>query len=110
MKSLILGLFAAASLAAALPAAAQPVVSPPVAAQTVDARAQHQEARIQQGAATGALTPHETRVLQHKQMKLKRIEARMRARHGGALTRHDVKKLTRIENRDSRKIEQLKKN
>ena len=59
---------------------------------------------------TGALTPHETRVLQHKQHKLRRIEARMRARHGGALTRHDVKKPTRIENHDSKKIAQLKTN
>jgi len=105
MKTLILSLIAAAGVASALPAAAQTVVAP-----TVDARAQHQEARIQQGAASGALTPHQTRVLQHRQHKLRRIEARMRARHGGALTRHDVKKLTRIENHDSKKIEQLKAN
>jgi hypothetical protein len=103
MKSLILGLIAVAGAAAALPAAAQ-------TAPTVDARAQHQEARIQQGAQTGALTPREARRLQHKQHKLRRIEARMRARHGGALTRHDVKKLTRIENHDSKKIAQLKTN
>jgi hypothetical protein len=109
MKSMILGLLAAASLGAALPAAAQ-TVGAPVTPQTVDARAAHQEARIQKGAATGALTPRETRVLQHRQHKLRRIEAHMRARHGGALTRHDVKKLNRIENRDSRKIEQLKTN
>jgi hypothetical protein len=104
MKTLILGLIAAGSLAAALPAAAQ------TAPATVDARAQHQEARIEQGVRTGALTPRETRVLQHKEHKLRRIEARMRARHGGALTRHDVKKLARIENHDSKKIEQLKTN
>jgi hypothetical protein len=106
MKSLILGLIAAAGVAAALPAAAQ---TAPVPA-TVDARAQHQEARIQQGVQSGALTPHEARRLQHKQHKLHRIEARMRARHGGALTGHDVKKLSRIENHDSKKIEQLKTN
>ena len=108
MKSVILGLIAAAGLAAALPAAAQtaPVATPA----TVDARAQHQEARIQQGVQTGALTPHEARKLQHKQHKLRRIEARMRARHGGVLTQHDVKKLSKIENHDSKKIEQLKTN
>jgi hypothetical protein len=110
MKSMILGLIAAASLAAALPAAAQTVNGQTVGAPTIDARAAHEEARIQKGAATGALTPRETRVLQHRQHKLRRIEAHMRARHGGALTRHDVKKLNRIENRDSRKIEQLKHN
>jgi hypothetical protein len=100
MKSLILGLIAVAGVAVALPAAAQ----------TVDARAQTQEARIQQGARTGTLTPRETARLQHREHKLRRIETRMRARHGGRLTRHDVKKLTRVENRDSRKIEQLKHN
>jgi Ni/Co efflux regulator RcnB len=104
MKSLILGLIAVAGVAAALPAAAQ------TAAATVDARAQHQEARIQLGVRTGALTPHEARKLQHRHHKLRRIEAHMRARHGGALTRHDVKKLSRIENHDSKKIEQLKTN
>jgi hypothetical protein len=100
MKTMILGLIAAVGVAAALPAAAQPV----------DVRAQHQEARIQQGERTGALTPHEAARLQHRQHRLRRIEARMRARHGGALTPHDAHKLQRIENRDSRKIEQLKAN
>jgi Ni/Co efflux regulator RcnB len=105
MKSLILGLIAAAGVAAALPAAAQ--TAP---AQTVDARAQHQEARIEQGVQTGALNPHEARRLEHRQHKLRRIEARMRARNGGALTPQDVKKLARIESHDSKKIEQLKSN
>jgi hypothetical protein len=50
MKSLILGLAAAASLAAALPAAAQPV----------DQREHHQAVRIEQGVRSGALTPRET--------------------------------------------------
>jgi hypothetical protein len=107
MKSVILGLIAVAGIATALPAVAQTTAMTPA---TVDARAAHQEARIQQGVATGALTPHETRKLQHKEHKLRRIEARMRARHGGALTRHDVKKLNHIENKDSAAIAKLKTN
>ena len=101
MKSLVLGLIAAAGVAAALPAAAQT---------PVDARAQHQEARIQQGARTGDLTRPEARRLQRKEVKLHRIETRMKMRHGGHLTRHDIKKLNHIEDAHRRAIAKLKRN
>lgn len=95
MKSLVLGLVAAASLAAALPAAAQPVV---------DARAQHQEMRINTDVRAGKITPHKAVRLERREAKVKRIEVSMRAHHGGRLTRHDKRVLTRLEKRDGRVI------
>lgn len=100
MKSLILGLAAAATVAAALPAAAQ----------TIDAREHHQAARIEQGVRSGALTPGEARHLHRREMRLHRFEVRARFRHGGYLTRHDRRVLHRIANRDSRAIYRLKHN
>jgi hypothetical protein len=100
MKTLILGLAAAASIAAALPAAAQPV----------DAREHNQAERIQQGERSGALTPNEARALHRKEFRVRRFEAVARARHGGYLTRHDRKVLARMQNRDSHAIYRLKHN
>ena len=102
MKLLILGLVAAASVAAALPAAAQPVAGPAA----VHAR---QEARIEQGARTGALTHRETVRLQHREVKAHRLAVKLRAKHG-RLTRHDRKVLARVEHRDSRAIHRLAHN
>ena len=101
MKSLILGLIAAAGVAAALPAAAQT---------PVDARAQNQEARIAQGVRTGDLTAPQAKRLQHREAKVKRVETRMRAAHGGTLTRHNVKTLTKMENHNSQAIAKAKTN
>ena len=100
MKTLILGLAAAASVAAALPAAAQ----------TVDQREHLQAERIQQGERSGALTPGEARRLHYREARLHRFEARARFRHGGYLTRHDRRVMNRMENRDSRAIYRLKHN
>ena len=100
MKSLILGLAAAASLAAALPAAAQPV----------DQREHNQQARIEQGVHTGALTPRETARLEARQARLHRFEARVRYRHGGRLTPHARRVLAHIQNRNSHAIYRLKHN
>ena len=100
MKSLILGLAAAASLAAALPAAAQPV----------DAREHNQAARIHQGVRSGALTPGEAARLHARGARLHRYEARVRLRHGGHLTAGARHRLKHLENRDSRAIYRLKHN
>ncbi len=100
MKTLILGLAAAASIAAALPAAAQ----------TVDAREHNQAERIQQGERSGALTPHEARVLHRREVRVRRFEAAARYRHGGQLTPHDRRVLARMQNRDSQAIYRLKHN
>jgi hypothetical protein len=100
MKTLILGLAAAASLAAALPAAAQPV----------DAREHNQAERIQQGERSGALTPHEARGLHRREWRVHRFEARARFRHDGRLTPHDRRVMVRMENRNSHAIYRLKHN
>lgn len=100
MKTLILGLAAAASLAAALPAAAQ----------TIDAREHHQAVRIQQGVRSGALTPGEAARLHAREARLHRFEAAVRFRHHGHLTPHARRVLTRMENRDSAAIYRLKHN
>ncbi len=99
-KPLILGLAAALIAGAALPAAAQ----------TVDQREANQHARIEQGVRSGALTPGEAHRLHKREMRLHRTEARMRARNGGYLSRHQRHKLQRMENRDSRAIHHLKHN
>jgi len=100
MKSLILGLAAAASLAAALPAAAQPV----------DQREHNQAVRIEQGERSGALAPGEAARLHAREARLHRVEARVRFRHGGRLTPHARRVLARMENRDSHAIYRLKHN
>ena len=100
MKTLLLGLAAAASLAAALPAFAQPV----------DAREHRQEQRIDQGVRSGALTRSEDMRLQRREAGLQRYEARARYQHRGHLTRYERRHLQRAENRDSRLIYRLKHN
>ena len=100
MKTFILGLTAAATVAVAMPAAAQPV----------DQREHRQEQRIRQGERSGALTGQEARRLQHREMRLHRTEARMRWHNGGSLNRHQRKRLQRMENRDSHAIHRLKHN
>ncbi len=94
MKSLILGLAAAASLAAALPAAAQ----------TVDQREHNQAVRIQEGVRSGALTGHEAYRLHQREARLHRYEARVRYLHHGRLTPQARRRLERMENRDNRAI------
>src|SRR5262245_3040399 len=55
----------------------------------IDAREANQQQRIQQGIASGALTPGETRRLEKREASIQRQENRMRARDGGELTAHD---------------------
>ena len=100
MKSLILGLAAAATLAAALPAAAQ----------SVDQREHNQSVRIERGERSGALAPGEADRLHRREVRLHRFEARARFHHDGRLTPHARRVLTRMENRDSRAIYRLKHN
>ena len=98
MKTLILGLAAAASLAAALPAAAQPV----------DVREHNQTARIEQGVHSGALTSREAFRLHAREARLHHYEAHVRFRHSGRLSPHARRVLVRMENRDSHAIYGLK--
>lgn len=96
---LIAALLAAAATSAALPAAAQVV-----------GRQDEQAARINQGVRSGELTHHEVHHLNRQQDRVARTEARMRARHGGALSPHDHRVLAREQNHASRSIERAKHN
>ena len=69
----LLGCAAATAFAQTPPAGA---ASTPL----VDARQQRQEARINQGAASGALTPHETRRLHREQRAINRAESQRQGR------------------------------
>jgi hypothetical protein len=103
MKTLILSLIAAATLAGALPAMAQPAMP-----QSIPAREHMQQQRIAQGARTGALTPRQTARLEHREMATHRLAVRLRVEHGGRLTRHDRMVVRHALNRDSRAIYRLK--
>ena len=97
MNRLILGLAAFASLAAAMPA-----ITTAANAQTVGQREVNQQNRIQQGVASGRLTPGEARLTARTD--------RMRARDDGHLSGRDRVALQRQENRDSRAIYRAKHN
>jgi hypothetical protein len=100
MKTLILGLVAAAALIGAVPAMAQ----------SIPAREHMQQERIAAGVRTGALTPGETARLERREVRTERVAARLRAENGGRLTRRDHRIVQHALNRDSRAIYRLKHN
>jgi hypothetical protein len=67
-----------------------------------------QEARIEQGIASGRLTPWETRALGREQARISHMEARMSA--DGRLSPRERLILEREQNRANRHIWQLKHN
>jgi hypothetical protein len=95
----LLGCAAATAFAQSPPAGA---ASTPV----VDARQQRQEARINQGAASGALTPHETRRLQREQRAISRAETNAKA--DGTVTPRERAKLQHMQDHASRDIHRQK--
>jgi hypothetical protein len=107
MKTLILSLIAAATLAGALPAMAQPALAQPAMTRSIPAREQMQHQRIEQAARTGALTPAQTARLEHREMATHRLAVRLREAHGGRLTPHDRMVVRHALNRDSRAINRL---
>lgn len=74
----------------------------------IQQRQQNQERRIDQGVASGALTPRETGRLEAQQAKIQQDEQRMKS--DGVLTRAERKKLTREQDRASRSIYRKKHN
>ena len=74
----------------------------------IQARENRQEKRIQQGEASGQLTPGEAGRLEAQQTKIKQDEAGMKA--DGKLTPRERRKLTREQNRASRNIYRKKHN
>ena len=94
MKTLIIGVLAAASLAAALPAAAQPI----------DQREQRQNHRIEQGVRSDELTPRQAHRLHRREASIRHEERVMRERHGGRLNAYDRHVLNRRLDRNSNAI------
>jgi hypothetical protein len=72
-------------------------------------REANQQARIAQGARSGALTPRETARLERGQAHVDRMEARAKANDGkiGPVERNRIE---RAQNRQSRRIHRLKHN
>ncbi len=68
----------------------------------------NQQQRIDQGVASGSLTPREAGRLEAQQGRIQRREARMKA--DGTLTRRERVRLTRQQNRASRAIYRKKHN
>jgi hypothetical protein len=96
MKTSLIAFFIAA---AALPAAAQTTPR-------VDARQGNQEARIQKGAQTGALTGREAARLERGQDKVQAMEGK--ARSDGKVTPRERARLAKEQNKQSRKIAKQK--
>ncbi|MCC7273311.1 MAG: hypothetical protein IT561_11645 [Alphaproteobacteria bacterium] len=72
----------------------------------IDQRQANQERRIDQGAATGALSPRETRRLERHQARVDRMENR--ARRDGVVTRHERAHIRHSQNVESRRIARQK--
>jgi hypothetical protein len=79
-------------------------------AQTVDRRHADQAGRIEQGVASGRLTPGEAGRVERQQASIDAQEARMRSRDGGHLTGSDRARLQHRENNASRHIYNAKHN
>jgi len=79
-------------------------------AQTVDQRHANQAGRIEQGVASGRLTPGEAGRVERQQASIDAQEGRMRARDGGHLTGYDRARLQHRENKASRHIYRAKHN
>ena len=67
-----------------------------------DAREVKQEARIQQGVASGQLTPKETYRLEKEQAAINRVEAKAKA--DGTVTKAERQRLNHLQNRASKDI------
>ncbi len=82
--------------------AAPAVPGNPAATPRIDQREVNQEKRIQQGAASGQLTPRETKRLENQQGRIDRAEDRAKA--DGKVTPQERAHLTRMQNKASRDI------
>jgi hypothetical protein len=100
MKPLHLAILAAASIAVAAPALAQPV----------NQRDSNQQSRINQGVASGQLTPGEAARDQGHLNGIENQTARMRARNGGVLTPSERRYEQSRLNHSSRRVYRTKHN
>jgi len=73
-----------------------------------DKRAERQQSRIREGVKSGELTRKEVGKLRKQQKKIARTERRFKS--DGAFTRHEHKKLNRLQDKASNRIYRLKHN
>ena len=90
-----------ASATAFAQAAANPAATP-----GIDKRQEMQEKRIDQGQASGQLTPRESRKLDHQQARINRAESTAKA--DGTVTRAERKRLHKLQNHASHSIKRQK--
>ena len=95
---------AALALLSTLSMAQTPAAS--AAMPRVDARQQRQAERIEQGQASGALTPRETHRLEREQKGIAKAEATAKA--DGTVTPAERKRLAHMQNKASRDIHHQK--
>lgn len=79
-----------------------PVPKDPLATPGVDKRQANQEARIQQGAQSGQLTPKEASKLERGQAHVQKMEDKAKA--DGTVTAKERKRLQHAQDQQSRKI------
>ncbi len=87
-------------------ASAQAPAAATTATPRVDARQVRQETRIEQGVATGALTPHETKRLEREQTGIAKVEAKAKA--DGTVTPQERQRLAKLQNKASHDIHHQK--
>jgi hypothetical protein len=102
----LLALTSTIGFAQAAPAAA-PVQRHAV---TINQRREHQQMRIGEGIRTGRIHARQGARLEHREARIARTEYRMRAAHGGHLTRPERARLNHRLNRTSRAIYRAKHN
>lgn len=91
---------------ATLASQAQTPPAPGASTPGVDVRQAHQQARIAQGAASGALTPHEQRRLQREQRAVAHAEAHAKA--DGTVTAKERHRLHKMQDGASADIRHQK--
>ena len=72
----------------------------------IDKREVRQEKRIEQGVASGQLTPRDTRKLEREQAVIQKAEAKTKS--DGTVTKTERKRLTKMQNKASQDIYQQK--
>ena len=99
---------ALALISVAASAQAPAVITTPTSTATprVDARQVRQETRIEQGATTGALTPHEAKRLEREQTGIARVETKAKA--DGTVTPQERARLAKLQNKASHDIHHQK--
>lgn len=83
-----------------------PAPKDPLATPRIDAREANQEKRIQQGVASGQLTPREAGRLEKGEARIEKAEARAKA--DGVVTGKERQHLEKMENKESKAIRREK--